>query len=329
MSDNFANVTTKSALRAKYLALLNTFGLGPLSGAETESLQALKAEYERLLAILPAGKVDFPERVEYLGSKETAEILRARLKKEFPGHKFYVRKESYSGGATVHIRWVDGPALDQVERVTDTQSATFDGMTDCAGLRRHWLLPDGTFMMAYQSSAGMTPHIEVERPHPDARYVSFGSSYVQLERAYTKEAAQTVADEVRGEWGIELDIKERVIYLNPSTYVMSTYLEHEDWLTSDKWQRTLNARSFYKPPAVAGNAQDGTAGSVGYESFDGQHTKTGAPLFCVKLVGARLEKAGYQAVAERAKSHGGYYSRFVKGFIFPSAAERQAFLETA
>jgi hypothetical protein len=67
----------------------------------------------------------------YISVVDTAKEVRKALKESFPGQKFSVRSDSYSGGASIHVRWIDGPAKHDVERVAkEFAGATFDGMID-------------------------------------------------------------------------------------------------------------------------------------------------------------------------------------------------------
>lgn len=68
---------------------------------------------------------------EYLSCAETAKLVRAALKAEFPGIKFSVRSSTYAGGASIHTSWVDGPTGADVDAVQKLYAgATFDGMID-------------------------------------------------------------------------------------------------------------------------------------------------------------------------------------------------------
>lgn len=67
----------------------------------------------------------------YEGAKETAKKIRAALKANFPGVKFSVRSETYSGGSSVNVSWTDLPLTEEVEKVVNRfKSGSFDGMTD-------------------------------------------------------------------------------------------------------------------------------------------------------------------------------------------------------
>ncbi len=72
------------------------------------------------------------EATAYLTCAETAKRLRLALTTTFPGVRFSVRSHRYAGGASIDVRWVDGPASAEVQRVGNRfEGATFDAMTDC------------------------------------------------------------------------------------------------------------------------------------------------------------------------------------------------------
>lgn len=71
---------------------------------------------------------------QYLSCAETAKLVRAALKESFLGVKFSVKSSVYSGGASIAIRYIDGPNIDQVKAVTSMfEGSYFDGMTDYKG----------------------------------------------------------------------------------------------------------------------------------------------------------------------------------------------------
>lgn len=60
-----------------------------------------------------------------------AKAIREELKNEFPGVKFSVKSEIFSGGDSVHVDWVDGPTYDEVNKIAGKyQEGYFDGMQD-------------------------------------------------------------------------------------------------------------------------------------------------------------------------------------------------------
>jgi hypothetical protein len=68
---------------------------------------------------------------KYLTCAESAKEIRKALKFHFPGVKFSVRSSEYSMGASVSVRWTDGPTVDAVERVTQRfEGKSFNGSDD-------------------------------------------------------------------------------------------------------------------------------------------------------------------------------------------------------
>lgn len=60
-----------------------------------------------------------------------AKNLRTELAREFPGVKFAVRSESYTGGDSINIDWTDGPTSEAVKAISDKyQKCDFDAMQD-------------------------------------------------------------------------------------------------------------------------------------------------------------------------------------------------------
>lgn len=120
----------------------------------------------------------------YLTCAETARYLRAHLRREFPAIRFSVRSHTYSGGASIDVRWNGTPdELRQVQAIADQyQGATFDGMIDLKVSVTRWLLPDGTMTFAgtrgTEGSRGSIPADSAPKPHPDAEEVRPGADYI-------------------------------------------------------------------------------------------------------------------------------------------------------
>lgn len=77
---------------------------------------------------------------EYISAANTAKLVRAALRESFPGVKFSVRSSTYSGGASIDVRWTDGPTGPQVDAILGRfEGAYFDGMIDYKGSRYHRL----------------------------------------------------------------------------------------------------------------------------------------------------------------------------------------------
>ena len=112
-----------------------------------------------------------------LSCAETAKLVRAALKKNFPGVKFSVRSNVYSGGASIDVSWDMGPATNEIDKVVGGfEGSSFDGMNDLKSYQDSWLLPDGTAQLASrpESYGGSIPGYVSDAPHPNAQLVSFG-----------------------------------------------------------------------------------------------------------------------------------------------------------
>lgn len=123
---------------------------------------------------------DTPPRARYLTAAETAKLIRAALKTEFPTVKFSVRSDTYAGGASVRVRWTDGPTSSQVDAVTGAYAgADFDGMVDLKVYAEHWMHPDGTVTLAHrEGTTGSFVELISDPIGPSAELVRFGADFV-------------------------------------------------------------------------------------------------------------------------------------------------------
>jgi len=72
-----------------------------------------------------------------------AKNLKIELERFFKGVKFSVRSESYSGGDSIHVSWVDGPLTEDVEKISSKyQEGHFDGMEDIYNYDKSNVWPD-------------------------------------------------------------------------------------------------------------------------------------------------------------------------------------------
>lgn len=80
----------------------------------------------------------------YLSVADTAKLVRKALKADFPGVKFSVRSSSYSGGASIDVRWTDGPTEKSVRGKTLWlyTGGSFDGMTDSMSYHDSMVMTD-------------------------------------------------------------------------------------------------------------------------------------------------------------------------------------------
>lgn len=135
---------------------------------------------------------------------ETAKLVRAALKKNFPGVKFKVRSDSYAGGASIRVRWFNGPTTKEVEAVVGAyKGGGFDGMIDMKYYVTSYLLPDGSAVFGRSSgtegSMGSVPGYEYEKPE-GAEEVSFGADFIFCEREFTVEPVRKAVEELAEYW---------------------------------------------------------------------------------------------------------------------------------
>lgn len=133
----------------------------------------------------------------YVSAVDTAKLIRAALKANFPGTKFSVRTDKYSGGASVRVHWTNGPTKRDVEAVTSPfAGGSFDGMVDLAYSWTSYLRPDGSAGVAHSSgtvgSRGSVPAVDNDVP-ADAELVRFGAKYVFCDREVTADVRAAAA----------------------------------------------------------------------------------------------------------------------------------------
>ncbi len=186
--------------------------------------------------------------VEYLSAAETAKLVRGALKREYGRRcKFSVRSSVYSMGASVHVRWTDGPTQRGVERiVSGFAGGGFDGMIDLAYSVDSWLMPDGTATLAYspgtEGSMGVYPGAIVDPPAPDARLVSFLADYVFAERE--------LSEDMRGE--LEALVLERWGGAERMAEQTGERLDRLTWRESCRWDR-FDGVLVPAPPEACGD----------------------------------------------------------------------------
>jgi hypothetical protein len=116
----------------------------------------------------------------WISVADTAKLVRAALRKEFPGVRFSVRSKSYSGGASIDVSWQDGPPTKAIERVAKRfEGSSFDGMID---LKTH--------------------HDSIL----DGEAVSFAADYVFCQRDTSRQLLEQVIPVAKKKYGIDVTI---------------------------------------------------------------------------------------------------------------------------
>lgn len=98
--------------------------------SDYQAKQAARKSLADALKAANPGLVPVSDKVNALVA--AAKNIRIELKRAFPGVKFSVRSDRFSGGDSIDVNWIDGPTTAQVRLIIDKYKAgTFDGMTDC------------------------------------------------------------------------------------------------------------------------------------------------------------------------------------------------------
>ena len=142
--------------------------------------------------------------VAYLAAKDVAVLVRAALKKAFPGYKFSVRSD-YSG---IDVSWVDGPACSAVSAIIGQFSfGGFDGSIDMAYSSRNWLLPSGEMTPAEShgtcGSRGCVQGYATDCPEAGAVLVGSSVKYMSTHRDMSAEYSEKLRKRTVEHYGIK------------------------------------------------------------------------------------------------------------------------------
>ena len=137
------------------------------------------------------------EQTTHLSCAETAKLVRGALKENFPSQKFSVRSSTYSMGASIDVSWENGIPSDDVNKVIKQfAGAGFDGMIDYKYYVNHWMMPDGSIKLATRESTTYSDSYRCDKPHPDAKKVSFGADYVFAQREIGEDIKKDAAKQI-------------------------------------------------------------------------------------------------------------------------------------
>lgn len=160
--------------------------------------------------------------MKYLSCAETAKLVRAELKQNFPTIKFSVRSKTYSMGASITVNWDNGPTTKQVESAVGCyHGSDFDPMQDLAYHVDHYMTKDGQVCLA-ESHHNLEPK-KFDQP-PDSEKVSFGADYIFCNRHISPEYQKEVADKICFEFGKE-PVAEIKTYSGGGQYCEIPFLE--------------------------------------------------------------------------------------------------------
>lgn len=131
--------------------------------------------------------------------------------------------------------------------------------------------------------------------------------------------------------GHEQDARDMLAIMREwvDTYGLDAILRQAEPKTRDEWARILNPPAprpvvvvqALDPRTVTGEA---VTTPTGITITATKHTQTGADIWVAKLA-EKLPDDQYQKVAARVRANGGYWSKFVRGFVFKSLNSAQRF----
>jgi hypothetical protein len=140
-------------------------------------------------------------------TKDVATLVRAHLRRVFPGIKFSVRRSGYDA---INVGWTDGPPQHVVGAEAEQYSfGGFDGSIDLAYSSKNWLLPDGTMEAAAsegtEGSMGRYESYVTDCPQPGAVLVKFGPKYLSVQKELSPGRMRELVEAVAARRGITVD----------------------------------------------------------------------------------------------------------------------------
>lgn len=305
----FTNIKSFQDLKDRFKELARANH--PDAGGNEEIMKAINREYDELFPIwrnrhnksseTPVTETADSTRSEFYtengwagsnydinrSTKEICQIIRAYVKEVYPTYKFSVRFMTASMCSEIYVKLVNSPIeiyktweeLTQEERFKVWQKAETN----------RWVEPFGCLDDEHEKLLK-----EAYQEH----------SFLKVYNEATKAVIDDV-DQLVNSYRYE-DIDSMIDYFNVSDYYFGVSL-------SDKFAVVPKTARIKEPKNEVGPS-NGEA-PVKYEVNKTEHTKTHEPIWTVKL-GNKLGRDEYLREAEKMKSLGGYYSRYVHAFVF-------------
>ena len=227
---------------------------------------------------------------------QTAKAIKKDLQKAFPGFKFSVTSNTYSGGCSIDACIISGYV---------PQFLTFSSADELTHAQQHETMYINGWLCDYWHN-------------------------VESGKETTEEEKQYFLNHIENPEFNEVVEKCKAIY-NTYNYddsdSMTDYFDTNYYgccRVSDNYEHTPETAPKTKPTATAPTASEGgNLDGIAYTAEEDTDTRTGEALTVVKLA-ERVDRDEYKRIADIMKTYGGYYSRFKGGFIFKT---RPAFLD--
>ena len=290
----------------------------PDAGGDAETMKAINQEYDTLFPIwkhrhnataeepttetADSTRTHFYTQNGWAGSKydssrstkEVAALVRAYVKEIYPTYKFSVRYSHASMCSEVHVELVNAPSeiYKQFEELTQEE--------------RFWV------WQRAENNSWVKPFRCLDDEHMAILKKAY-EEHTFLKR-YT-EVVQSVIDDIDREVNsYRYDDSDGMIdYFSTNFYWFGVKL-------SGKFKVVEKTARIKKNPENTTPATTDQVDAVAlpeseYEIKESEHTKTHEKIFVVKVI-RTLSREEYLQVKEYMRSLGGYYSKFVHGFVF-------------
>lgn len=295
----------------------------PDAGGDAETMKAINQEYDTLFPIwkhrhnataaepttetADSTRTHFYTQNGWAGSKydssrstkEVAALVRAYVKEIYPTYKFSVRYSHASMCSEVHVELVNAPyeiykqfeELTQEERFWVWQRAEYNS----------WVKPFGCLDDEHMAI--------LKKAYEEHAFL----------KRYT-EVVQSVIDDIDREVNsYRYDDSDGMIdYFSTNFYWFGVKLSGK-FKVVEKTARIKN-KPENTAPATMDQVDAVALSESEYEIKESEHTKTHEKIFVVKII-RTLSREEYMQVKEYMRSLGGYYSKFVHGFVFKENPE--------
>lgn len=319
----FRNVKSFEELKNRFRELARKNH--PDAGGDPEVMKAINQEYDQLFPIwkhlhnatasAPTTETAESTRSEFYtqngwkgskhdwnrSTKEVAAIIRAYVKEIYPTYKFSVRFSSASMCSEIHVELVNAPSeiYKQFEELTEGERVWVWQRAE----HNSWVRPFGCLD---------DEHVEIlKKAYEDHPFL----------KRYT-EAVQAMIDDIDREvksYNYE-DCDGMIDYFHVDFYYFGVKIS-DKFKIVPKAARIRNTQEKNSPKTFTENPgnQDVVQAlpkNVGeYDIQKTQHTKTGETIFTVRFI-RKLDREEYLQIRKFIKSIGGYYSMYVRAFVF-------------
>lgn len=328
MAKYFKNVNSLEDLKNQFKTLARKNH--PDAGGDPEVMKAINGEYDQLFPIWkhkynttapePTKETADSTRSEFYtdfgwkgskhdwnrSTKEVAALVRAYVKEVYPNYKFSVRYSSASMCSEIHVELKESP----VDIYKTYDELTEDEKYQGAGSVRSRIVRAGYF----DDSKSW-----FEADFKEAVLKAWEES--DFYKVYNDVTSTVIAD-------INREVKS---YNYEDCDAMSDYFHVDFYYFGCKVSNDLNIvpktariKNTQSKPSKVSNAPEQAETPTleqktgyTYKITKGEDTRDGSELWIVRII-ENLDKASYIAENEAMKNRGGYYSKFMRGFIFRS-----------